>query len=68
MVLSDDELVSPSSELVSSPWEGRDHMDCRVSWCHSAGELWIMRRKKWSLMDQIHVWGTEVETQSNNPF
>lgn len=39
MMLSDYELVSPSSELVSSPWEGRDHMDCRVLQCHSAGEL-----------------------------
>lgn len=68
MVLSDFELVSPSSELVSSPWEGRDHMDGSVLWCHSAGKLWIMRRKKWSLMDHICVWGKKVKTQSNNPF
>lgn len=68
MVLSEDELVSPSSELVSSPWEVRDHRDCRVPWCHSAGKLWIMRRK-WSLRDHICLWGRkEGETQSNNPF
>lgn len=58
MVLSEDELVSPSSELVSSPWEVRDHRDCRVPWCHSAGKLWIMRRK-WSLRDHICLWGKE---------
>lgn len=66
-MLSDYELASPSSELVSSPWEGRDHMDCRVLRCHSAGELWIMR-KKWSLIDHICMWWKEVETQDNNPF